>query len=51
MEKEKKEFESFPIHSIRMSDKTWQKLKDKRNRSGLTWNKFIGRLLDNKKEK
>lgn len=43
-EKEKKEFESYPIRSLRASDKVWKKFKDKRARSGLTWNQFLDKL-------
>lgn len=35
--------------TIRMDERTWIKLKDKRKRSGLSWNRFLLKLLDNKK--
>lgn len=28
-----------------MSEETWKKLKDKRKRSGLSWNRFLVELL------
>ena len=31
--------------TIKMDEKTWEKLKDKRRRSGLSWNLFIVELL------
>lgn len=34
-----------------MSDKTWQKFKEKRQRSGISWNLFILSLLNEKKNK
>lgn len=40
----------YKIKCIRMDEKTWQRLKDKRKRSGLSWNRFLLKLLDNKKE-
>lgn len=33
---------------IRMSEETWKKLKDKRKRSGLSWNLYLVELLNNK---
>jgi predicted DNA binding CopG/RHH family protein len=41
--------EHYKIKTIRMSEKTYQKLKDKRKRSGLSWNLFIVKLLENTK--
>jgi len=38
---EKKKFEPFPVRPIRMSDKTWKKLKDKKLKFGLSWDKFL----------
>lgn len=50
MEEIKKEFESFPIHPIRMSDNTWERLKKEKGKSGKTWNKFVVELLDKRKQ-
>ena len=41
----------YKIRGIRMSDKTWQKFKEKRNKSGLSWNLFITNFLKNEKGK
>lgn len=38
----------YKIKCIRMDEKTWQRLKDKRKRSGLSWNKFLLELLNKK---
>ena len=35
---------------IRMSDKTWQSLKEKRKRSGKSWNLFIFSLIKNERK-
>lgn len=35
----------YKTRPIRMHDKTWEKLKDKKIRSGLSWNLFIIELL------
>lgn len=48
MNKEKKKFESFPVRPIRISDETWKSLKERKNVSGLTWNKFVSQLLETK---
>lgn len=45
----KKLFESFPVRAIRMSDKTWEILKSRKQRSGESWNKFVLKLLDKKR--
>ena len=42
-----KDFKSFPVRPIRMSDKTWEALKKKKSLSGLTWSKFIAELIKN----
>lgn len=34
----------YKAKPIRMSDKIWEKLKDKRRRSGLSWNLFMADL-------
>ncbi len=31
---------------IRMDERTWKKLKEKRIRSGLSWNKFLLDLIE-----
>lgn len=36
--------------TIRMHEETWKKLKDKRKRSGLSWNLFLLGLLNNEKK-
>lgn len=35
----------YKIKCIRMNEKTWKSLKDKRKRSGLSWNLFLLELL------
>jgi hypothetical protein len=35
----------YKTRPIRMHDKTWKQLKDKKIRSGLSWNLFIVELL------
>lgn len=30
---------------IKMSEETWQRLKDKRRQSGKTWNRFLSDLI------
>lgn len=40
-----KDFKSYPMRSLRVSDKHWEELKRRRIAKGLTWNKFIGELL------
>lgn len=37
----------YKIKTIRMKEETWEKFKDKRKRSGLSWNLFIIELLKN----
>lgn len=49
MEKENKDFEAFPVRTLRASDKTWEDFKDKKIKSGLSWNRFINSLLEKKK--
>lgn len=46
---EKKEFESFPVRTLRASDETWEKFKDKRKKSGLSWNRYLLELTKEKK--
>lgn len=48
MEIENKDFKSFPVRAVRLSDKTWEELKIKRNKSGLSWNRFILELINKK---
>ena len=38
----------YKIKCIRMNEKTWKSLKDKRKRSGLSWNLFLLELLKKK---
>ncbi len=38
----------YKIKCIRMHEETWKKLKEKRNKSGLSWNLYILGLLKNK---
>lgn len=38
--------EHYKIKTIRMSEKTWKSLKDKRKKSGLSWNLFMVKLLE-----
>jgi len=33
---------------LRIDDKTWKRLKDKRKKSGLSWNMFLLELLKKK---
>lgn len=40
----------YKIKHIRMDEKTWEKLKEKRKGSKLSWNLFMVKLLDNKKQ-
>ncbi len=42
--KQKKPKESYPQRTIRLSQKTWNKLKAKRWKSRLSWEKFIDGL-------
>ena len=35
----------YPNKTIRMSDKTWERLKEKRKKSGKTWNLYLLDLL------
>lgn len=43
---EKKEFEAFPVRTLRASDEIWELFKQKRNKSGKTWNKFLLELVN-----
>lgn len=43
--------EHYTNKCLRISDKTWEKLKDKRKRSGLSWNLFIVKLLENNEKR
>jgi len=40
-DKPKKQFEAFPVRTLRASDKVWEAFKKQRNRSGKTWNGFL----------
>jgi len=47
MKKEKVEEKiRYITRPIRMSDRTWKSLKDKKIRSGLSWNLFLVKLLE-----
>ena len=35
--------------TIKMNEETWKKLKDKRKRSGLSWNMFLLSLIQKQK--
>lgn len=39
---------NYKIKHIRMNEKTWKSLKEKRKRSGLSWNLFLVELLNKK---
>lgn len=39
----------YKTRPIRMNDKTWEALKNKKVSSGKSWNLFIIKLLDSKK--
>ena len=43
--KEKKESYHYSNKTIRMSNGTWERLKDKRKKSGKTWNLYLMDLL------
>ena len=36
----------YKAKCIRMDERTWKKLKDKRAKSGLSWNRYILTLVD-----
>ena len=38
----------YKVRHIRLSEETYQRLKDKRKRSGLSWNLFMVELLKRK---
>ncbi len=38
----------YKIKGIRMHEDTWTKLKNKRKKSGKSWNLYLLQLLDNK---
>jgi predicted DNA-binding protein len=38
----------YKIKGIRMSEETYQRLKEKRKKSGLSWNLFLLELLKKK---
>lgn len=49
MEKKKKHNDlKYKGKCIKMSEETWEILKDKRNQSGMTWNRFLLELIKNK---
>lgn len=39
----------YKTRPIRMDDRTWKQLKDKKLRSGLSWNRYLLELLANQK--
>lgn len=50
MNKKQKPFIPYPTRPIRMADKTWEKLKKQKLKTGKNWDRFIDeKLLDNKK--
>ncbi len=40
----------YKIKTIRMDERTWEKLKDKRKKSGKSWNLYILDLLNNNRD-
>lgn len=38
----------YKIRTIRLDDKVWEDLKDKRRKSKLSWNLFIKELINKK---
>lgn len=40
----------YKIKTIRMDERTWEKLKDKRKKSGKSWNLYILDLIEKKKQ-
>lgn len=40
----------YKIRTIRLTEKTWEKLKDKRWKSKLGWEKFISNLIKDEKQ-
>lgn len=45
MPKEKAEPIKYKAKCIRMDERTWQLLKEKRKKSGLSWNRYIYKLI------
>lgn len=41
MKKQTKPFTPYPTRPIRMSDKTWDRFKKNKLRTGLSWDRFI----------
>lgn len=37
---------TYKIKGIRMDERTWQKLKEARARSGLSWNRYLLKLIE-----
>jgi len=48
MKQEKRTLESYPTRNIRLSEETWQKLKDRKLKHGKSWNLFLLELLNKK---
>jgi hypothetical protein len=49
MPKEKAEPIKYKAKCIRMDERTWLLFKDKRKKSGLSWNRYIYKLLTEEK--
>jgi len=43
-----KEKVAYRVRTIRISDESWEKLKEKRRMSGLSWNLFIVKIIEKK---
>ena len=48
MPKQKVEPIKYKAKCIRMDERTWQLLKEKRKKSGLSWNRYIYKLIKEK---
>ena len=48
---EPKKFEPFKTRPIRMSNKVWERLRQTKLESGLSWDKYINSLIDKKQIK
>ncbi len=45
-----KDFESYPSHTIRLSDETWDELKKQKDKLGKNWESFIKSLINKNNE-
>jgi hypothetical protein len=45
-----KEKINYKVFSMRLDDRTWKKLLEKRIASGKSWNRFVLELLEGKKK-